>query len=53
METVYNTKRLHAALGYNPRPDFEAGLGRKTEMPPGKDEAPSVDYPTLRAGMES
>ncbi len=28
IETVYNEKRLHSALGYKPPTEFEAELGR-------------------------
>jgi transposase InsO family protein len=31
IEMVYNTRRLHSALGYKPPAEFEADLGRKID----------------------
>ena len=33
IETVYNTQRLHSALGYKPPAEFEQGLGLSTHRP--------------------
>jgi putative transposase len=33
IETIYNTQRLHSALGYKPPTEFEAELGHSTNQP--------------------
>ena len=39
IETVYNEKRLHSALGYKPPTEFEAELGRDSDNPINQSEA--------------
>jgi transposase InsO family protein len=43
IETVYNAKRLHSALGYKPPFEFEAELGRANVRQPREDDALSVN----------
>jgi len=39
LETVYNTERLHSAIGYKPPVEFEAELRRRTKHPTNQVEA--------------
>ena len=41
IETVYNSERLHSALGYKPPVEFEADLGRTNQLQPNGAEAMS------------
>jgi len=43
IETVYNTQRLHSALGYKPPVEFEADLGRTGQPQSDKQDALSLN----------
>jgi transposase InsO family protein len=43
IETAYNTKRLHSALGYKPPVEFEEDLGRSSQRQPSKQDALSLN----------
>jgi putative transposase len=43
IETVYNKKRLHSALGYKPPVEFEAELRRDSHNHPNQDQAVSLN----------
>jgi len=43
IETVYNKKRLHSALGYKPPVEFEAELRRDSHKHPNQDQAVSLN----------